>query len=53
MHLISVTFSLKSPVTRLFVQRFVQANNKDIIKARMTGPLWGESAGEPHIDGLA
>ena len=40
---------LKSPAFRLFVLLFVQANIKENIKARVTGPLWGESTGDRWI----
>ena len=36
------------PITtvQLFVQQFVQADNKEDINACITVPLWGQSAGD-------
>ena len=37
---------LKSPTSRLFIQKFVQAQIKEIIKAPSHWPLWGEFTGD-------
>ena len=39
---------MASPAT-LFIQQFVQAYNKEIIKFHITGRLWGESTGDQWI----
>ena len=38
----------KSPITWLFIQQLVQANNTQN-KLRMTGPLWGKSTSDQWI----
>ena len=39
-------WGLKSPVSRLFAQPFIQShNNQEIMKAPRHWPLWGESTG--------
>ena len=40
---------LKSPATRLLVNRLFRLKPNNIIKARVIGPLWGESTGERRI----
>ena len=40
---------LKSPVSRLFAQPFVQVQIKDNIHAPIHWPLWGESTGDRWI----
>ena len=40
---------LKSPVSRLFTQPFIQAQIKENIKAQCHWPLWGEFTGDRWI----
>ena len=39
------SWRLELPVNRLFIQEFVQTNNKEASKVRVTVPLWGEYTG--------
>ena len=41
---------LESPQTWQFVENLVQADNKEIIKSLIAGPLWGESTHCWHIE---
>ena len=43
------SWHLELSVNQVFVQLFVQTNNKETSKVHITGPLWGESTGDQWI----
>ena len=43
------SWGLELPVNRVFVQQFVQTDNKETSKVHVTVPLWGEFTGHRWI----
>ena len=44
----NMTCHLKSLATLLYVEHYVQSNDKDIFKVMHADPLWGGPVDSPH-----